>query len=303
MCETNMIALSTSIFNKYQPLPRNIIQVLEEFQVSNLELGINISDSDIRYLKNILYQNEKIKISSLHNYCPIPPGIKRGFNSGDLFSLSSLEKSESEKAIEHTLKTIEMAASLNSKFVVIHSGFVTIADRYRKSQKEIFSVSTKNKIIELREKHISQHLEAVERNLQVILKHSQHTGIKIGLENRFHIEQIPTFEEASFLINELKSDRVGIWLDTGHLMVQATKLNFDFYQKVEKFKNKIFGLHLHDFNGTTDHIPVGEGRLDYVRLFETLSQNVSIVLEYSSNLNKNKVIKSIELVKSALNEE
>src|SRR6476659_7781770 len=52
----------------------------------------------------------EIKISSLHNFCPLPIGIN--YAAPNIFKFTSLNARERENAYRHTVKTIETAAKL-----------------------------------------------------------------------------------------------------------------------------------------------------------------------------------------------
>ena len=61
-----------------------------------------------------------IKISTLHNFCPLPIGCKHA--NPNVFKFSSTNVRERENAYKHTMKTIEMADQLGAKLIVLHMG-------------------------------------------------------------------------------------------------------------------------------------------------------------------------------------
>src|SRR5216110_1080570 len=68
----------------------------------------------------------EIKISSLHNFCPLPIGIN--YAAPNIFKFTSPHARERENAFRHTTKTIETAARLNAKVVVLHMGAVEMKE-------------------------------------------------------------------------------------------------------------------------------------------------------------------------------
>src|SRR5678816_3147231 len=68
----------------------------------------------------------RITISSLHNFCPLPVEITRA--SPDCYQFSSPDDRERERAMKFSLQTIDFAARLNAKFVVLHLGRSPIGD-------------------------------------------------------------------------------------------------------------------------------------------------------------------------------
>ena len=61
-----------------------------------------------------------IKISTLHNFCPLPIGCNHA--NPNVFKFSSTNPRERDNAYKHTMKTIEMADRLGAKLIVLHMG-------------------------------------------------------------------------------------------------------------------------------------------------------------------------------------
>src|SRR5262249_28881134 len=68
----------------------------------------------------------EIKISSLHNFCPLPIGVNH--SAPNLYQFSAERSRERELAERYTLKTLEFAARLKAPVVVLHSGSVEMKD-------------------------------------------------------------------------------------------------------------------------------------------------------------------------------
>src|SRR6266700_5271727 len=60
----------------------------------------------------------EIKISSLHNFCPLPMGVN--YAAPNLYQFSAEHPREREMAQRYTLKTIEFAARVKAPAVVLH---------------------------------------------------------------------------------------------------------------------------------------------------------------------------------------
>ena len=61
-----------------------------------------------------------IKISTLHNFCPLPIGCKHA--NPNVFKFSSTNVRERENAYKHTMKTIDISDQLGAKLIVLHMG-------------------------------------------------------------------------------------------------------------------------------------------------------------------------------------
>src|SRR5262245_13137447 len=93
------------------------------FEYAELSHGIRIS-----LLPGVLeaFDAGLIKISSLHNFCPLPMGIDRA--APNCFRFTAENTRERENAHRHTLKTIETAARVKAPLVVLHMGDVEMKE-------------------------------------------------------------------------------------------------------------------------------------------------------------------------------
>src|SRR5579883_3156113 len=100
---------------------REIIEL--GFEYAELSHGTRIS-----LLPGIIEAVEagEIKISSLHNFCPLPIGINH--SAPNIYRLTAERPSERENAYRYSLKTIEMAARLRAPVVVMHYGSIDMKD-------------------------------------------------------------------------------------------------------------------------------------------------------------------------------
>ena len=63
---------------------------------------------------------DKVRFSSLHNFCPLPVevmGLRRTATNFPPF-----HPTERERAVKQTIQTIDFAARLDAPFVVLHLG-------------------------------------------------------------------------------------------------------------------------------------------------------------------------------------
>src|SRR5216683_3400848 len=64
----------------------------------------------------------EIKISTLHNFCPLPIGVN--YSAPNLYQFSAEKPREREMAERYTLKTLEFAARVKAPVVVLHVGSI-----------------------------------------------------------------------------------------------------------------------------------------------------------------------------------
>src|SRR6266478_6372602 len=89
------------------------------FEFAELSHGTRIS-----LLPGILQAVDagEMKISSLHNFCPLPIGVNH--SAPNLFRFTAEKPVERENALRYTRKTIEMAGKLKAPLVVLHYGSI-----------------------------------------------------------------------------------------------------------------------------------------------------------------------------------
>src|SRR5512140_203984 len=120
-----MYSLSTCWNSQRHTDGRAMLREIRELGVEYAELshGIRIS-----LLPGILAAVDagEIKISTLHNFCPLPIGVNHA--APNLFKFTSTDTRERENAYRYSLKTIETAARLKAPLVVLHMGCIDMKE-------------------------------------------------------------------------------------------------------------------------------------------------------------------------------
>ena len=126
--------------------------------------------------------------------------------------------------------------------------------------------------------HLTAHSTAPEPSIigiariKRIVEHAEELGIKVAFENT----KIPGYLE--FVFDHIKNENAGICYDSGH-----AHCHFDDKFPFERFKDKIFAVHLHDNNGKKDeHLLPFDGTIDWNALASNLvkaNYNGPITLE------------------------
>src|SRR5437867_9322599 len=93
------------------------------FEYAELSHGTRIS-----LLPGILEAVEagEMKISSLHNFCPLPMGVT--YSAPNLYQFSAERPRERDLAVRYTLKTLEFAVRVKAPLVVLHLGSIDMKD-------------------------------------------------------------------------------------------------------------------------------------------------------------------------------
>ncbi|MCF8117945.1 MAG: sugar phosphate isomerase/epimerase, partial [Desulfarculaceae bacterium] len=222
------------------------------------------------------------QVISLHNFVPLPAGVPREKASGDLFSLASLDREERRLAVTHTERTMELASDLEATGVVLHLGEVDEA-----RDKGITAAAAKAggmtpemaDHLELRAAVAPRHLDAVSFSLERLAPRAEALGVRLGLENRFHAFQVPSFEETGILLERFSGAPIGLWYDCGHAWVQELAGLEPASRWLESYGSTLVGCHLHDAKGHQDHQAPGQGEMDWPALTRALAGSPCKVLE------------------------
>jgi len=248
-----------------------------------IELGFSLTEDMVI---SILSEKEagRIRVSSIHNMCPLPAEIGREHPSPDHYSLSSHDSVERKLAVDIAKNTIKWASRLGAKAVVLHAGRVRIKDRMRELA---LLADDKGRFIEFRDNMIKERrdnaagcLDNVVRSLEELIPYSKDKGVCLGVENRYHHREIPLIDEFEVLFSRFAPGELFYWHDVGHAEVFE---RFGFYKHMallDKLAGRLLGVHLHDILGLMDdHRPPGSGTFDFRKLKPYLKSDTIKVIE------------------------
>jgi len=273
-----------------------LLKRLEHFNLDGIELEYRISSQMYGKLCP-LAKSMGTSVLSLHNTCPAPEGI-----SGQTPSLSSCDAEERRLAVELACKTIRNAHDLEAQTVVIHLGAVEV-EKPKKFIKEC-----KRGEIPLKEAIEHAQAQQDEReekkdiffdnalfSLESILKEADKRSVNIGLENRYYVYEIPSFDEVGSLLEEFSGSKLGYWHDTGHAHVMDV-LNIKPHEAWLKAYRPI-GMHLHDAVNLDDHQAPGRGDIDWNKYASMFPKDIIKILEIRPGESQENIEQGILLLK------
>jgi sugar phosphate isomerase/epimerase len=275
--------------------------------ISALELEYRISEPTYQQMRKPLNKSS-LKVVSVHNFFP-KPSIKLGSRaSGDFFMLTSLDKEERNHAVQWSAKTISHAAEVGAKAVVLHCGRV-VMDReldllyqFFKSN-QIQSKASQDfiaKKLSERDRRKPKHLENLLFSLDQLSRVADKFGIILGLENRFHYDELPTLEDFETIFRRFKGAPLGYWHDTGHAFVNENLTTIPRSALLDTYGDHLIGVHLHDAIGIEDHLAPGTGEIDFKRLKSYLKPEIIKVLELKPQVTECEVTGGIRFIWESL---
>jgi len=246
----------------------------------------------------------EIKISSLHNFCPLPMGVEH--SAPNLYQFSAEKPRERELAVRYTLKTLDFAVRVKAPLVVLHLGSIDMKD-YTAKLKEMAGGGAKGTpkyerlCAELAEKRETRKVKFVERmyeTLRKIAPEAESRGLRLGLENREALEEIPLERDFGFLFREFTSPAVAYWHDTGHGQIKENLGFIHHASHLESLSGRLAGFHLHDVQfPARDHCTPGSGTIDWAALKPMVKPAHIKVFELSPALTADEVKAGVAHVK------
>ena len=219
----------------------------------------------------------KVRFSSLHNFCPLPVEITRP--SPDCYQISSPDQRERDRAVRFSFQTIDFAARLGARNVVMHLGRVPLEDYTEKLVRmaEVGLhlsrgyVQAKLEAVRKREGAAEPHFQRALDCLAQIADHADKKGVTLGVESRHSFEEIPSEEEMVDVLNAFAVPHVGYWHDFGHVQVKHNLGFLDHVEWMERVGHRLVGCHLHDTQWPgRDHQPPFTGDVPYDKLIPLL---------------------------------
>ena len=247
------------------------------------------------------WDSNRFYISSVHDPCPAVYSYDE-MKYGDI-QISSLNETRRIKGVDLIKSTIDLACKLGSLSVVVHPGSVIydrgIDKQLRKLYQNGLSGTTEYKFIQSemfadRSKMVPPYLEQVVKSLEEIISFSRNTGISIGLENRFRYFHIPIPDEMELFLNLCREDWFGFQYDVGHAHTLDVLGLVSHQEWLNRFGNRMVGVHFHDVVGVTDHQIPGRGEVNFKKLAAYIPDGVYKTLEIGPQASPDEIKTGLE---------
>ena len=155
------------------------------------------------------------------------------------FPLNSTDVDSRNVTLQRLIPTFKLAEAINASVVTIHPDQRTAE----------FSGVSRN--------------AALADSLIQINKLAGQSNVLVGIETEWDM----------LLIEKLDLPHVGITMDTGHMHFgggEAFKPYGSLGGLIQRFHEKIFHIHIHDYDGNLDHIAIGRGYIDFPDIIKAL---------------------------------
>lgn len=255
-----------------------------------------------------------IRISSTHNFCPLPTGVVQA--APNLFEPSSTDHREHEQWVRHTKRSIDFAAQVGAEVLVCHLGSVHFfwfhpgrkVDAYLDAHPEAgrredaaYATLLRKSLARLRARQ-PKFWTQVKASIQEVLEHARQKKVKLGFENREKFGELPLDDEFSAFLAEFPAGSpVGYWHDTGHADIKEGMGLLNHRAHLEKLAPAALGFHLHDVSADGhDHQPIGEGHIDFQMVASHWRPHHRLTIELGPRVTREGVLASRQKVESLL---
>jgi sugar phosphate isomerase/epimerase len=134
----------------------------------------------------------------------------------------------------------------------------------------------------------------IKENYEKLLPEVKERGLKLCLENREGMEEMPIDTGYDNFLESLDEPEHALyWHDTGHAQIKHQLGLIDHREHLEKMSPRLGGFHLHDVSEAgRDHQVPGTGAIDFNMIAEFVRPEHTLVLELSPRLTSEEVIAS-----------
>lgn len=257
---------------------------------SNIELSHGMTVAKLPGIRKA-FAAGKFVCSGVHNYFPSPVEVM--IDAPDAYEFTSHRAFDRQRAMEMTLKTLELAAEFKAHYVVLHMGSVPMNPKkwtkrltaHVAEQGRNGAAYAKEKIafVKKREKVAPLYFQRAVDALGQLGEKAAEYGVKLAVESRSRFEDMPTEREMIRLQEQFAEHPwIGYWHDFGHVQLKHNLGLLDHVEWLRRISPHLIGGHVHDVQWPQrDHRVPFTGTLDYQELLPFFPENCPLVWELS----------------------
>ncbi|HSB66095.1 MAG TPA: TIM barrel protein [Anaerolineales bacterium] len=268
-------SLSTMWAVKNYPDLNDFFTVSRQLGFQKVELNHQV---DSAMLSNVSLDDHQF--SSIHEPCPADISTKELVERDWL--ISSIDEESRILGVYAVRKSIDLAKQVGAPVVVVHCGTIPFDRNDEGKLRALYKAGRtnsdgyhqiKSQFEQTRQDLVGPRLKAVKKSLLELIEYATHWNIKLGLENRYHFMDIPSMDEMGELLALTEPSRLGFIYDVGHAQALDRLGFYPHDEWLKRYASRMFGCHLHDVIGLTDHYAPGLGEIDYKYIAQFLPDN------------------------------
>ena len=301
-----MLSFSTCWNNARHNCGEQVIDEIVDLGFSNIELSHGMM---ITKLPGIMeaFKKGKFNCCGVHNYFPSPVEVM--IDAPDAYEYTSHRPYDRKRALELTLKTLEMASRFEADYMVLHMGSAPMNPKRWTNKLTALVKQEKDdtkKYQRIKEKFIKKrakigqlyYARAIEA-LEEIAEKAAEVGVKLAVESRSRYEDMPTETEMLALQEHFKDNpAVGYWHDFGHVQLKHNIHLLDHDEWLTSMTPYLVGCHVHDvYWPERDHRVPLTGEIDFPKLLQHFDPKMPYTWELSPTRDPEQIKQSLVLWK------
>jgi sugar phosphate isomerase/epimerase len=279
-----MLAIST-IWNGHRHTDGEaLFSELRTLGLSDIEIGPGTKISLFPGFRRVL-RTGRAGVVSVENFCPRPLDIDgMGVEHREL---TSPDPRHRKTALHWSKITIDYAASLEARFVVIHLGRTPMREFTGNLVRQIQAgrihsrpyVREKLRGIRDRARESGPWMARAREALETLLPHAAARNVRLAIASAGEHEDGPTERELLELLGEFGKDGgIGYWHDFSEIQKKANLGFLDHAQWLREIRPHLLGCHVNDLRwpAETQGVPLS-GMVEFEKLMPLIPRGVPLV--------------------------
>ncbi len=302
-----MLSLSTCWNGARHTDGEAMIDEILELGFDCVELSHGMSVTKLPGVRRAFEQG-KFRCSGVHNYFPSPTEVM--IDAPDAYEFTSHRTTDRRRAMDLTVRTLEVAAEFGARYVVLHmgsnplmphekwTGRLTRMLRDGKYSERRYA-KWKVKCVRRREKTGTRYFQRALDALETLADRAAACKVPLAVESRSHFEDVPTEREMTTLQEHFRDNPwVGYWHDYGHVQLKHNLGLLDHLHWLYSMQPYLLGAHVHDVRWPRrDHRVPFTASLDFDKLLKPLDPALPHVWELSPSRHADQIRESLAIWK------
>lgn len=244
-----------------------------------------------------------IAISSVHNFCPLPAAVDRP--APNLFQPSARKRSERALWLLHSRRTLEFAARVRARDVVMHSGSVSFLFGSPETVLEASPpapTAAREKALARLRRRATPAMHHLLVSYTALLPAVEAHSLVLGIENREGVVELPLDDAFDEFFSQFPDEApLGYWHDTGHAQIKDRAGLLEHESHLAARAARLIGFHLHDVDDAGhDHRAPGTGSVDFAMIARYVRPHHTLVFEPHPSLTPEEIQQSREFLLDTL---
>lgn len=288
-----MLSLSTAWFNDPSVSMPEVLARVRRLGFPAIEWGISKLQINADEVAAAVRDGE-ILVPSIHAVAGFntEAGIDpRGSHIG------SPDNAKRQATVDALCRTIDLARRLGARAVVTHAGAIggplaaRVALLVALFQAQGDSPDFRHELEELRPLRAAEAPDRLARTIDSLGEVARRAGeFPVGVEVHYHYNSLPLPDELQAMFDAL-GPWLGYWHDCGHARMMEIFAGVPEMSWLDRFRDRLLGVHIHDMIRTADHQPPGQGQLELPTIAARLADHPCVrVVELAAQWSAEQVV-------------